>query len=79
MFLEMEQVNNFDKIKPLLVFEEGVTYYFIQVIQRKKENPDLPKSEIQRGFWYITSIERSVLWQVRNLQKHILVWVGLLV
>ena len=57
MFLEMEQVNNFDKIKPLLVFEKGVTYYFIQVIQRKKENPDLPKSEIQRGFWYITSIE----------------------
>jgi hypothetical protein len=50
-------VNNLDKIKSLLVFEKGVTYYFIQVIQRKKENPDLPKSEMQRGFWYITSME----------------------
>ncbi len=53
----MSAINNYDKIKSLLVFEKGVTYYFIQVIQRKKDNPDLPKSEIQRGFWFITSIE----------------------
>ena len=47
-------VDNIEKISNLLKFKEN-TYYFIQVIQRKKENPDLPKSELQRGFWYITS------------------------
>lgn len=53
----MEKINNYDKVKSLLVFEKGVTYYFIQVIQRRKDNPELPKSEIQRGFWFITSPE----------------------
>ena len=49
-------VNNFDKIKSLLVFKKDVTYYFIQVIQRRKDNPDLPKPEMQRGFWFITGL-----------------------
>lgn len=49
-------VNNIDKIKKLLKFGEN-TYYFIQVIQRRRENPELPKVEIQRGYWYITSLK----------------------
>ena len=49
-------VNNIDKIRKLLKFNND-TYYFIQVIQRRKENPDLPKLEIQRGYWYITSLK----------------------
>ena len=51
----MEEINNLSKIKSFLRFKEN-TYYFVQVIQRRKENPDLPKTEIQRGFWYITSL-----------------------
>ena len=47
-------VDNYDIIKRFLKFEEGI-YYFVQVIQRRRENPDLPKNEIQRGYWYITS------------------------
>lgn len=53
----MSAVNNYEKIKSLLVFKKDITYYFIQVIQRRKDNPDLSKSEIQRGFWFITSME----------------------
>lgn len=53
------KVDNFDNIEKLLVFNKDKKdiYYFIQVIQRKKDNPDLPKSEICRGRWYITSIK----------------------
>lgn len=53
----MSAINNYEKIKSLLVFKKDITYYFIQVIQRRKDNPDLPKSEIQRGFWFITSMD----------------------
>ena len=49
------EINNRIKIENFLKFKEN-TYYFIQVIQRRKENPDLPKVEIQRGYWYITSL-----------------------
>ena len=48
-------IDNIDQIKSLLKFGKN-TYYFIQVIQRRKENPNLEKAEIQRGFWYITSL-----------------------
>ena len=39
-------LDNIDSIKRLLVFPEGV-FYFIQGIQRKKENPDLDTSDIK--------------------------------
>lgn len=35
--------NNFNKIKELLDFSEKNTMYFIQILQRKKENPDMKK------------------------------------
>ena len=49
-------LDNIDQVRSLLKFNSN-TYYFIQVIQRRKENPGLKKSEIQRGYWYITSLE----------------------
>lgn len=33
--------DNFEIIKPLLEFDEPNTFYFIQVIRRRKENPDM--------------------------------------
>lgn len=58
-------VDNFSKIEKLLVFNTNKKdiYYFIQVIQRKKDNPDLGKSEICRGRWYITSIKELNLFK----------------
>ncbi len=49
-------LDNIELIKKLLKFDKNV-YYFLQVIQRRRENPTLDKSEIQRGYWYITSIK----------------------
>lgn len=61
------EINNLDKIKELLVFKSGKNnspeiYYFIQVIQRRKDNPEMEGSEYQRGCWFITSI--------KDLEKH---------
>jgi len=55
-------LDNIDSIKRLLVFPEGV-FYFIQVIQRKKENPDLDTSDIKRYQCFITSM--------RDLDTHL--------
>lgn len=49
--------NNFEQIKSLLDFPNEDTFYFIQLIKRRKENPDMPKSEIVLNAHYITSIE----------------------
>lgn len=49
-------LDNIDKIKSLLKWPDGV-FYFVQVIQRKKENPDLPVSDMKRYQCFITSIK----------------------
>ena len=52
----MRIVDNIEKVKSLLKFKEGI-FYYIQIIQRKKENPDLPKNDIKRYQTFITSLE----------------------
>ena len=52
----MRIVDNIEIVKSLLKFKEGI-FYYIQVIQRKKENPSLPKNDIKRYQTFITSIE----------------------
>lgn len=49
--------NNFEQIKALLDFPNEDTFYFIQLIKRRKENPDMPKAEIVLNCHYITSLE----------------------
>ena len=48
-------VDNISKISSLLNFKEG-TFYYIQVIQRKKDHPELEKSDMKRYQTFITSI-----------------------
>jgi len=61
------KIDNLNKIRPLLVFKTGKNntpeiYYFVQVIQRRKDNPEMEGSEYQRGSWFITS--------TKELDKH---------
>lgn len=56
-------IDNFDKITPLLDFPiPGDSFYFIQVLQRKKDNPDVMlggsnnNSRLVKGY-YVTSID----------------------
>lgn len=55
------EVNNFDLIKSFLEFENDDTFYFLQLIRRRKDNPDIPneKSNNYRSIktYFITSKE----------------------
>lgn len=50
-------INNFEQIKPLLTFPIPNSFYFVEIIKRRKENPEMDKhAETLRDF-YITSLE----------------------
>jgi hypothetical protein len=54
-------VDNFEQIKKLLKFTSDDDFYFVQVIQRKKDNPDIVKGSNNNNrlikAYYIRSIE----------------------
>lgn len=49
--------NNFEQIKGLLNFQDKGDFYFAQIIQRRKENPGLARSEKIIKDYYFHSIE----------------------
>lgn len=50
-----QQVNNLDKILKFLVFEDSNDFYYLQILQRKKENPQLGSNSRVIKNYYITS------------------------
>ena len=50
-------MNNFNKIKPLLNFESEDDFYFLQLLRRKKDNPEMNSNSKVVKNYYITSIE----------------------
>jgi hypothetical protein len=53
----MRKVDNFDLIRPLIVFPDDQSFYFLQVLKRRKDNPDLGKDMVHIADFYIYSIE----------------------
>lgn len=51
-------INNFDQIKSLLKFENEHEFYFVQILQRKKEHPELGKNNRLIKAYYVYSIEK---------------------
>lgn len=54
-------ISNFELIKPLLKFESEDDFYFVQILQRKKDNPNIVKGSNNNNrlikAYYIKSIE----------------------
>lgn len=50
-------INNLEQIKPLLKFENENEFYFVQILQRSKENPDLGKNNNLIKAYYVHSLE----------------------
>lgn len=51
-------INNFELIKSFLTFEEDKsTFYYLQVLQRKKDNPGMSWQTKQRYFKFVRSLE----------------------
>jgi hypothetical protein len=49
--------NNFDKIKQILDFQSEDDFYHLQIIKRKKENPEIGSNSYVIKTYYIQSIE----------------------
>lgn len=49
--------NNFEQIKGLLDFDSEDVFYFIQIIQRRKDNPELKNAARVMKDYYIDSVE----------------------
>lgn len=50
-------IDNLELIKPFLKFESNDDFYYLQILQRKKENPQLGNNSRVIKNYYITSIE----------------------
>lgn len=50
-------MNNFELIKPLLKFETDDDFYHLQILKRKKENPELGSNSYVVKTYYISSVE----------------------
>jgi len=51
-------VNNFDRIRDLLKFPDKNSFYFLQILKRRKDNPDLGKDMVHIADYYIYSLEQ---------------------
>lgn len=50
-------IDNINKIRPLLVFESEDDFYYLQILQRKKDNPHIGSNSRVIKNYYITSVE----------------------
>ena len=50
-------INNIKEIKKLLVFENDDHFYHLQIIKRKKENPEVGSNSYMVKTYYINSLE----------------------
>lgn len=51
------ELNNLDIILPYLVFDSSDDFYFLQIIKRRKENPDMSTNSRTKKSFYISSKE----------------------
>ncbi len=56
----MKIVDNFELIKDLLIFENEDVFYFLKIIQRRKDNPSLSTNSKSIKTYYIRSIDDFV-------------------
>lgn len=54
-------INNFDTIKELLIFDSDDDFYHLQILKRKKENPELGSNSRVIKTYYIRSVEHLKL------------------
>lgn len=61
-------VDNLDKILPLLKFESEDDFYYLQILQRKKENPQLGSNSRVIKNYYIKS-EQHLINRYEEIKK----------
>ena len=53
-----KKMNNFDIIRKMISFPDDNAFYFLQILKRRKDNPDLVKDMIHIEDYYIYSLEQ---------------------
>ena len=56
-------LDNFDRMKTVLQFDSDDDFYFMQLIQRRKENPDMNKDSRALKTYLIRSLEQLELYK----------------
>lgn len=51
-------MNNFENIRKMLSFPDENAFYFLQILKRRKDNPDLGKDMIHIADYYIYSLDQ---------------------
>jgi hypothetical protein len=51
-------MENFDLIRKMLSFPDENAFYFLQILKRRKDNPDLEKDMVHIADYYIYSLEQ---------------------
>ena len=52
------QMDNFEQIRGILDFTIPGTFYFLQILKRRKDNPDLGKDMVHIADYYIDSLDK---------------------
>lgn len=53
-------INNFEKISHHMIFESSDDFYFLQILKRKKEHPELGSNSVTIHTYYINSKEQLI-------------------
>lgn len=61
-------VNNFDIIEKMLTFDDKEDFYFLQILQRKKENPQIGSNSRVIRTYYITSTDH-LKYEMQGIQE----------
>lgn len=56
-YIFTQEVDYFEEIKPLLTFDSADDFYFLQILRRKKDNPDNTSNSTIIKSYYIKNIE----------------------
>jgi hypothetical protein len=51
-------INNFEKLKKHIIFTSEDDFYFLQILKRKKEHPELGSNSVTVATYYVDSIEK---------------------
>ena len=51
-------MNNFENIRKMLSFPDENAFYFLQILKRRKDNPDLGKDMVHIADYYIYSLDQ---------------------
>jgi predicted HicB family RNase H-like nuclease len=50
-------IDNFDKMINIMSFEDTNDFYFVQLIKRKKDNPDMKGDSVVIKEWFVSSVD----------------------